>query len=52
MDAEPIIKKAEAAISLGYNEIQLHSASPSEENFLNMCNKDVLPHLKQEFGSV
>lgn len=51
-DAEPIIKKAEAAISLGYNEIQLHSASPSEENFLNMCSKDVLPHLRQEFGSV
>ena len=50
-DAEPIINKAEEAIALGYNEIQLHSASPSEENFLNMCNKDVLPHLKQEFVS-
>lgn len=50
-DAEPIIKKAEEAISLGYNEIQLHSASPSEDNFLNICNKEVLPQLKQEFSS-
>ena len=50
-DPEPIIKKAEESISLGYDEIQFHSASPSEENFLNMCSKDVLPHLKQIFGS-
>jgi len=50
-EAEPIIKKAEEAISLGYNEIQLHSASPSEENFLQMCNRDVLPQLKQDFSS-
>jgi len=50
-EAEPIIKKAEDAIALGYDEIQLHSASPSEENFLQMCNRDVLPQLKQEFSS-
>ena len=50
-DAEPIIKKAEEAISLGYNEIQFHSASPSEEDFLGMCSKDVLPNLKQRFSS-
>jgi coenzyme F420-dependent glucose-6-phosphate dehydrogenase len=46
-DAEPIIKKAEEAISLGYNEIQFHSASPSEEGFLSMCSKDVMPYLKK-----
>jgi coenzyme F420-dependent glucose-6-phosphate dehydrogenase len=50
-EAEPIIKKVEEAIALGYDEIQLHSASPSEENFLQMCNRDVLPQLKQEFNS-
>ena len=50
-EAEPIIKKVEEAVALGYNEIQLHSASPSEENFLETCNKDVLPQLKQEFSS-
>jgi coenzyme F420-dependent glucose-6-phosphate dehydrogenase len=50
-EAEPIIKKAKEAIALGYDEIQLHSASPSEENFLQMCNRDVLPQLKQEFTS-
>jgi coenzyme F420-dependent glucose-6-phosphate dehydrogenase len=47
-DPEAVIKKAEDAITLGYNEIQLHSASPSEEKFLNMCNKHVLPYLKEE----
>lgn len=47
-DPEDIIKKAEDAISLGYNEIQLHSASPSEENFLDICNKQVLPYLKEK----
>jgi coenzyme F420-dependent glucose-6-phosphate dehydrogenase len=51
-DAEPIIKKAEESISLGYNEIQFHSASPSEEIFLNMCRKDVLPNLKEKWGSI
>lgn len=50
-ETEPIIKKAKEAISLGYDEIQLHSASPSEENFLQMCNRDVLPQLKEEFKS-
>jgi len=48
-DPEDIIKKAEYAISLGYNEIQFHSASPSEEDFLNMCHTSVLPYLKQKF---
>lgn len=50
-DAEAIIKKAEDAISLGYNEIQFHSASPSEEDFLTLCSKDVLPYLTQKFES-
>jgi len=45
---EEIIKKVERAISLGFNEIQFHSSSPSEEKFLDMCAKDVLPYLKQE----
>ena len=43
---EDVIKKAERAIALGYNEIELHSSSPSEEEFINMCGEEVLPHLK------
>jgi len=46
-DAGDILRKAERAVALGFNEIQFHSASPSEEEFLEMCSKDILPHLKQ-----
>lgn len=48
---EEVIKKAESAINLGYNEIQFHSASPSEEDFLNMCQEEVLLPLKQKYAS-
>jgi len=48
---EDVVKKAESAISLGYNEIQFHSASPSEEDFLNMCQEEVLLPLKQKYAS-
>jgi alkanesulfonate monooxygenase SsuD/methylene tetrahydromethanopterin reductase-like flavin-dependent oxidoreductase (luciferase family) len=50
-DPEDIVKKADDAIGLGFNEIQFHSASPSEEDFLNMCHGNVLPPLKQKFAS-
>ena len=50
-DADAVIKKVEKSISLGYNEIELHSASPSEETFLQMCNEEVLPYFKQNLSS-
>lgn len=46
-DPEDIVKKVQSATDLGYDEIQLHSASPSEEEFLEMCDKELLPHLKE-----
>jgi len=42
---EQLIKTAEDAIAMGFNEIEFHSASPSEEEFLDVCGKDVLPYL-------
>jgi len=45
-DPKDIVEKAHRAIDLGYNEIQLHSASPSEEEFLRICKDEVLPQLK------
>lgn len=44
---EELLKLAEEAIQLGFNEIQFHSASPNEERFLDLCAKEVLPHLKE-----
>jgi hypothetical protein len=41
------MKKVQSAINSGYDEIQLHSASPPEEEFLEMCNRELLPHLKE-----
>jgi hypothetical protein len=45
---EDIVKKVQSAVNLGYDEIQLHSASPSEEVFLEMCDKELLPSLKEK----
>ena len=45
---EEIIKKAEAAIAMGFNEIEFHCAS-AEEAFLEVCRKDVLPYLVTEY---
>jgi len=44
--AEQLIKKAESAIAYGFNEVQFHSSSPSEEEFIEVCGKDVLPYLR------
>ena len=46
-DPEDIMRKVQSAINLGYDEIQLHSASPSEEEFLEMCDRELLPNLKE-----
>jgi coenzyme F420-dependent glucose-6-phosphate dehydrogenase len=45
---EEIIKKAEDAIALGFNEIEFHCAG-AEEEFLEACRKDVLPYLAAEY---
>jgi coenzyme F420-dependent glucose-6-phosphate dehydrogenase len=42
---EELIKKAEDAIAMGFNQIEFHSASTSEEKFLDVCGKNVLPYL-------
>jgi coenzyme F420-dependent glucose-6-phosphate dehydrogenase len=42
---EELIKKAEDAIAMGFNEIEFHNASTSEEKFLDVCGKSVLSYL-------
>jgi len=49
-DVEQLIKKAESVISVGFNEVQFHSSSPSEEEFMRACRKEVLPYLKSTYG--
>jgi coenzyme F420-dependent glucose-6-phosphate dehydrogenase len=41
--AEEVIKKAQDAIAMGFNEIEFHSTN--EEKFLDVCGKSVLPYL-------
>ncbi|MDG6899414.1 MAG: TIGR03557 family F420-dependent LLM class oxidoreductase [Nitrososphaerota archaeon] len=48
--AEDIIKSAMDAMSYGFEEIQFHSASPSEEKFIDACNKEVIPCLRSLDG--
>jgi coenzyme F420-dependent glucose-6-phosphate dehydrogenase len=42
---EELIKKAEDAIAMGFNQIEFHDAGTSEEEFLDVCGKNVLPYL-------
>jgi coenzyme F420-dependent glucose-6-phosphate dehydrogenase len=49
-EPEQLIKKAESVISLGFNEVQFHSSSPSEEKFMRVCRDEVLPYLKSTYG--
>jgi coenzyme F420-dependent glucose-6-phosphate dehydrogenase len=46
---EGIVKLAEDAIAMGFNEIEFHCASGDEEGFLEVCGKDVLPYLVTEY---
>jgi len=47
--AEELIKKAENAVAIGFNEIEFHSASPNEKEFLQVCRKSVLPYLVSRY---
>jgi coenzyme F420-dependent glucose-6-phosphate dehydrogenase len=44
---EEVIKKAEDAIAMGFNEIEFHSTN--EEEFLQLCRKTVLPYLVSRY---
>jgi coenzyme F420-dependent glucose-6-phosphate dehydrogenase len=49
-DPEQLTKKAESVISLGFDELQFHSSSPSEEEFMHVCGQEVLPYLKSIYA--
>jgi len=49
-NGDQLIKKAESVISIGFNEVQFHNAGPSEEEFIHVCSKEVLPYLKSTYG--
>jgi len=51
-DTEQLIRKAESVISLGFNEVQFHSASPSEDEFMRASKEVVLPYLKSTYNKV
>jgi len=51
-DAEQLINKAESVISIGCNEVQFHSFSPSEDEFMRVCSEEVLPYLKSTYGKM
>lgn len=44
-DIEQCIEHAEKLIQLGFNEIQFHSSSPDEDEFLDEFSKKALPYL-------
>lgn len=47
--SEDVVKAAEKYIKLGFNEIQLHSCSPSEDQFLDEFGTKGLPYLMDTY---
>ncbi|MGQ9513692.1 MAG: TIGR03557 family F420-dependent LLM class oxidoreductase [Thermoproteota archaeon] len=50
-DPEEHIKVIEDHIKLGFNRIQLNSSSPDEKKFITRYGKEVLPYLKEKYGT-
>ncbi len=48
---EDHIKVIEDHIKLGFNRIQLNSSSPDEKKFITRYGKEVLPYLKEKYGT-
>jgi coenzyme F420-dependent glucose-6-phosphate dehydrogenase len=46
---EECLKAVEGYIKLGFNEIQFHSSSPNEDEFLKKFGRDILPYLRETY---
>jgi coenzyme F420-dependent glucose-6-phosphate dehydrogenase len=49
-DVEDVIGRIEDFVKLGFNEIQIGSASPDEEGFIREFGRKALPYLKEEYS--
>jgi coenzyme F420-dependent glucose-6-phosphate dehydrogenase len=46
-EIDEVIKRVETYVKAGYNWIQVHSSSPQEEQFIDLCGREVLPHVRE-----
>ena len=43
-DPEDVLEALEASEAAGFDEVEIHSASPSERGFIEMMSEEILPH--------
>lgn len=48
--AEDFISRIEKLVKLGFNHINLQSTSPDEKAFIELCAKQILPYVKDNYG--
>ncbi len=48
-DSDDIIKRLGEFLTMGFNRVYIHSASPNEEKFLNLLGRDILPWMREYY---
>jgi coenzyme F420-dependent glucose-6-phosphate dehydrogenase len=51
-DMDSVIKLVERLVEDGFNEVQLGSSSPNEENFIEEFGRKALPYLKEKYAEL
>jgi coenzyme F420-dependent glucose-6-phosphate dehydrogenase len=50
-DLDDVIKRVDSYVRMGFDEIEIRSGSPNEKEFIGRFGKQVLPHLRETYGS-
>lgn len=51
-DSDEIIKRVGEFLKIGFERVYIHSASPSEEKFLNLLGRDILPWMREYYETL
>jgi coenzyme F420-dependent glucose-6-phosphate dehydrogenase len=51
-NSDAIIDRLGEFLSMGFNRVYIHSASPDEHKFLNLLGRDILPWMREYYESV
>lgn len=51
-DSDDIIKRLGEFLKMGFDRVYIHSASPIEERFLNLLGREILPWMREYYGSL
>ncbi len=51
-DVDDIIDRLGEFLKIGFERVYIHSASPNEEKFLNLLGREILPWMREYYGSL